>query len=245
MTDRKSRPSLKQTRPIRNATASAKAPTSDAPLELAVSDAVAHAVKLGYQVLAQNLEEGRAAAKQFRVGEYSVGQVPSDLNLLALRSLRLARDLSTTTFDLLDRLLTDPGLNAVLQKAAAASPPPDKAKAKAKADTTDMAKPAAASRAASALIPLTCNLSGRPAQMKAAILTRPKSPAALMMTGLTSANPADPPITGVSFSAGTGGAGIIANIAVPQSHAPGLYSGMVFDEGSGLPLGALTIEVSS
>ena len=239
MTDRKSRPPLKQTKPIRNTTASAKAPSNGEPLELAVSDAVAQAVKLGYQVLAQNLEEGRAAAKQFRVGEYNIGQAPSDLNHLALRSLRLARDLSTTTFDLLDRLLTDPGLTAVLQKAAAAAPSP----AKATASPTDTAKPAP--RAASALVPLTCNLSGRPAQMKAAILTRPKTPAALMMTGLAPANSSDPPITGVSFSAGAGGAGIVANIAVPQTHAPGLYSGVVFDEGSGLPLGALTIEVTS
>lgn len=233
---RKRRSPPKRSKSIRNSTTAARSQTSSVspPLELAVSDAVAHMVKLGYSVLAKNLEEGRAAAKQFRVGEYGIGQVPSDLGHLAVRTLHLARDLSTTTFDLLDTILADPRLSALLQPPATASPEPAKA-----APTT----PAASSEGG--LVPFTCELSGGKARMKAAILTRPKSPAALVTNGLVSPDPASPPITGVTFGPAPTGPGVVAAVTVPADHPAGLYSGIVFDAGSGLPLGALTIQVVS
>ena len=44
-----------------------------------VSDAVAHAVKMGYDVITENIRQGREAAERFRQGEYSVREVPGDL----------------------------------------------------------------------------------------------------------------------------------------------------------------------
>jgi hypothetical protein len=77
-----------------------------------VSDAIADAVRRGYQVIGENIEQGRAAAEQFRAGQYNIRDVPYDLNQMALRLLTLTRELSTTACDILEKVLRDPNLAA-------------------------------------------------------------------------------------------------------------------------------------
>lgn len=85
-----------------------------------VSDAIADAVRRGYQVIGENIEQGRAAAEQFRAGQYSIRDVPYDLNQMALRLLTLTRELSTTACDILEKVLRDPSLAAGMQRRSGA-----------------------------------------------------------------------------------------------------------------------------
>src|SRR5687768_3134453 len=55
-----------------------------------VGDAVAHAVKLGYDVIAENIRQGREAAQRFSKGKYSIRDAPGDLEVAAQRLLHLA-----------------------------------------------------------------------------------------------------------------------------------------------------------
>ena len=91
------------------------APKAKTPPEPKVSEAVAHAVKMGYDVIAQNIRQGREAAERFRQGEYSLRDAPGDLEVASLRLLQLARELSTTTFDVCERLLKELGAQVALQ----------------------------------------------------------------------------------------------------------------------------------
>lgn len=263
-TPRKRRTPLKRTQPLRRAAATgdskpvrvARHRTSEDGLDLAVSDAVAQAVRLGYKVLAENLEEGRAAAKQFRVGEYSVRDVPNDLNLLAKRMVNLARDLSTTTFDVLDRVLQDPTLmKAVRRMADVVEPVSPAAKSSAAASPKNAtATPAKSVKKGSApdpspatlSIPLACRFSGTAeAKVLASWLTRSPSPTPLATAGLVTLQPGATAISGVSFTASDDGAGIVADIAIPAGQAPGVYSGAVVSADTGMALGALTIQVGA
>ena len=74
-----------------------------------VSEAVARAVKAGYDVIEKNIRQGREAAERFRQGEYSIGDAPDDIEAAARRVLDLARVLSTSTFDVCERLLKELG----------------------------------------------------------------------------------------------------------------------------------------
>jgi hypothetical protein len=259
--DRKRRDPPGRKSPIRNAATSpppAEPIAADAVrsnqaaqgLDGAVTDAVANAVQLGYQVLAQNIEEGRIAAKQFRVGEYNVRNVPHDLNQLSVRLLHLTRELSTTTFDLLERLLNDPANPGALQRSANATSGGQTPPANPAGPSTATAPPptAAPSPAAPVSTPnsvaLTCRFTppGK-AVVKAAALTRPETPTPLTMIGLSSVDPSLPAIGDVKFSAAEDGYGVVANIALEDDQPAGLYSGIVLAADTQLPLGTLTIQV--
>lgn len=114
--DRVKRPTPGRSGPKRNAagmSASGAPPDrteSAAGSSIPVSDAIADAVRRGYQVVGENIEQGRAAAEQFRTGHYSIRDVPYDLNQMALRLLILTRELSTTACDILEQVLRDPNL---------------------------------------------------------------------------------------------------------------------------------------
>jgi hypothetical protein len=247
-----------RTGPIRNApsgeasqTRKATVATSGAEpgLDVAVSDAVAQAVRLGYQVLAQNLEEGRTAAKQFRVGEYNVRNAPSDLNHLALRMVGLSRDLSTTTFDLLDRVLQDPALMKAVQRIAAEPAPTQsgsKAKAASQPSKAAQSKPKSAAEPPAPFVPITCTFSGPArATVLAAWLARPPSAATLASPGLTTLDAKAPAITGIAFGPSADGSGVVAAVTIPARQPAGVYSGAVVSAESGVALGTLTIQVAA
>jgi hypothetical protein len=224
---------------------------TESSLDEAVSDAFAHAVRLGYQALAQNLEEGRLAAKQFRAGDYSVTNVPSDLNQLAKRTVRLARDLSTTTFDLLDRALQDPALVAAFRRLIAEQPASAKPKTAAAKPANAATEPSTAAPVpaipdpqAPHLVPITCNFSGGPkAAMLPSWLIRPSPPTTLATTGLTSLNGGAPAISAITFGPSVDGVGVVADIAIPDKQPAGDYSGVVVSADSGIAFGALNIRV--
>ncbi|HEY1559651.1 MAG TPA: hypothetical protein VGF71_02040 [Caulobacteraceae bacterium] len=285
MTERKTRTPPQRTRSNRAATSAKTAKKVNggqavdgstiegavSDVEEAISDALSDTVRLGYHVLAQNLEQGRVAAKQFRVGAYSVRNVPSDLNELTQRMMRLGRDLSLTAFDLLERVMQDPALLDVARRVVAdiaasdskttpASPPGTQtggaqaagtAAAGARASNggkipvTGAAIMTAASPPAP-FVPLTGTFSG---DVDGALLTswlmRSPSPTTLKISGLTTLAGEAPAITGITFRPSRDGFGVVADIPIPKGQPPGLYSGAVVSAETNLALGILTIQVGA
>jgi hypothetical protein len=221
-----------------------------------VSESVAHAVRTGYDVVAANIKEGRIAAQRFRQGEYNVRDVPRDLNAMSLRLLHLARDLSATTFEIIEQLLRDPNLPGAAtgsRREAAPTPRPAAPVAPAFHPTPAHAAPAAQAvqavppHATPAFVALTCQISGsRSAVVKAAQVSRPARPIhpeQMTTAPLTATTDGGRPIGGVSFTPAPGGAGLIAEIPIPDDQPAGVYSGVIFAAGSETPLGFLAIEV--
>lgn len=217
-------------------------PSTDEAPEPTISEAVAHAVRTGYDVIAENIQQGRVAAQRFRQGEYNIREVPGDLETAALRLIQLARELSTTTFDVCERLLKEVGANAPAKDRATEAPPFRTAAPPASQPSTE----AVAKSADAGSMKLTIRFEGRTAQAHTLTLARPRLPtAAIDITAgpLASRRAGSPPITAVKFEVDVAIEGIVALITLPVDQPPGIYSGLVHAKGDDIPLGVLTIEI--
>ena len=138
-----------------------------------MTDAVGHAVKMGYDVISENIRQGREAAQRFRHGEYSMREAPGDLEIATLRLLHLARELSTTTFDVCERLVKELGNQR---------PPDDRSSDlpgfwSAGPASAPTAKPPAAAAADPAVMKVTVRFDGAPkAIAHTTSLMRPQRP---------------------------------------------------------------------
>jgi len=244
--ERAKRPDPDRDGPNRTSTGAAASKRPDElPVDLEVSEAVAHVVKLGYDVIAENIQQGREAAARFRHGKYRLRETPHEIEVAAQRLLSLARELSTTTFDVCDRLL---------RELAAQKPPPDRGKSVPafydQKSAAPSAKPANSAPAAAdpSIMKVTVLFEGAPkAKAHTASLTRPRKPAAPAdITAQPLAAASDPggkPIASVMFAADMSFDGIVARVSVPKGQAKGFYSGLVHVKGDPIPLGVLTIEL--
>ena len=209
-----------------------------------VSESVAHVVKLAYDVLTQNLEQGRNAAQRFRQGEYRAGEVPGDLEKAALRLIYLARELSTTTFDVCERLLKEVGSRPPGEDRTADVPPFRATAPKPAAPQPTAPGPAAPDPG---LVKVTVRFVGGPkAVARSETLarpTRPTAPGAISVTPLASRAAQGAPISGVSFSVDVAVEGLVATVTLPDGQKPGVYSGLVHAGEEEIPLGVLTIEI--
>jgi hypothetical protein len=211
-------------------------------VDLEISEAVAHVVKLGYDVIAENIQQGREAAARFRYGKYRLREAPGEIEVAVQRLLGLARELSTTTFDVCDRLV---------RELAAQKPPYDRTRSvppfREPGPSAKPVKTAPSAPADTGMMKVTVAFEGAPkAKAHTASLTRPRIPAApadVVAQPLAASKPGGQPIAGVSFHADVSIDGIIAKIVVPKGQPKGFYSGLVHVKGDPIPLGVLTIEL--
>lgn len=190
--------------------------------EEAATDTAARAVQTGYRVIAENIERGRDAARKFREGEYNIRDVPRDIEKMSTRMFEAAGEFSVAAIE----------IGGWLLKAAelAAKQPHDKADNNA--------------------VGLTVEFDG-PGKTKGKVYTetlnRPKrstEPKDISVKALDSRAGEGKPISGLRFKADVSVGGVlVAVVTIPDGQSPGVYSGLVYAEGEGVPLGVLTIEV--
>jgi hypothetical protein len=204
-------------------------PVDAASTESDVQRIVADAVRLGYDVIGQNLQQGRAAADRFSAGAYGVDHARDDVSALGGRLVQLARDLGTVWFDLLGAVLRDPTLQEALKPKPVPEKPPPGNDAPARSPVT-----------------VGCQVKGN-ARASAApfFLSQPEQPSLLSAAGLYSPDRSLPPITNLTFLASDDGSSIIAVINVPADQPAGTYSGVVCDEATHAPLGTLSVQVKA
>lgn len=222
----------------RSGTRGESGPTSaQAPADASVSDAVAQVVKLGYDVIAENIQLGRQAAERFSKGKYNIREAPGDLEVAAQRLLRLARELSTTTFDVCERLLKE--IAAQTPPAERPPPPPFRSPSPPKVPEP--------SPSSAPMMRVTVEFEGAAkAVAHTASLERPRRPTAAGDVVAQALSPSDgdsDPIVGVTFRTDVSIEGIIATVSIPAGQPAGVYSGIVRVKGDPLPLGVLTIEL--
>ncbi len=212
-----------------------EAPNRGVPSDPAVHEVVAHAVRVGYEVIGDNIRQGKTAADRITAGDYAVKDLPDELTQLSLRLLQLTRDMSATTFDLIGAVLRDPNLQNAIKGLAPSLTP------------AVSGKPAAAPPAAApptAAVTLTCVVRGNPKAFgMPSMLQHPEQAAALSIAGLFSPNPALPSLKGIKFVPAPGGQGIAAIVDVPDSQPAGNYSGVICDSATHQTLGTLTVQV--
>jgi hypothetical protein len=221
--------------------------TSTSADDAAISEAVSRAVKTGYDVLTDNLKRGREAAERFAQGNYNIREVPGDLEATSLRVLQLARELSSTTFDVCERLLHAFSANAKPPPGQTAAGPFWPTVRKAPGPAVKDATPAAPA-AHLAAMKVTVVFSGAPkAVAHTDTLSRPAQPTApedVSAAPLTARSGGGAPIAGVGFQADLAHGGLIVTVALPDGQAAGVYSGLVYAARQEVPLGVLSVEVA-
>ena len=245
---RATRPEPERTRPDRSRGVGAE-PFTPPPASTAnMSDEVAKAVREGYDVITENIRQGRVAAERFRDGQYSMREIPGDLGVVGLRMLSLARELSSTTFDVCERLLKEMGASSAghAGRSPAANPaPPFRPTLTRGAPGPSPAQ--ATSPEVPARLKLTVRFTGEAsATSPTTSLDRPNEPTkpeSLTIAPLVARAANAPPMSDVSFSVDMAVGGLIATVAVPTGQPPGVYAGLVYAGTQEVPLGVLTVEI--
>lgn len=215
------------------------------PEEWKIDEAVAASVKTAYDVLAESIEQGRRSAESFRHGGYNIRDVPVDVRHMAANLLRLARQLSESTFEICEALLSQqvPGFQ---------SPPPGQQGVPPFRPTVekDLAGFTSGAGQSAAKEPsgmrLTVQFVGAPgAVAHSASLSRPHAPTAARDITVAPLQSRDgkAAIKVVTFDADLAGGGLVATVTVPAGLPAGVYSGAVHVSGQAVPLGMLVVEL--
>lgn len=224
------RPNPSRLGPIRYRTAS----RPEAATEPTFSEEVSEAVKHGYDVITENIRQGRFAAEQFRNGDYSLRQLPDDLAGVSKRLIDLARELSNSTFDVAERAVRELG-GAI-------------AAAKDRDDRVPAFRPAMSPPGESdtGRLRLTTRCVGHPKAVgRSTTIERPKNsvgPADLSVDRLM-LRKGGSAIAKVQFEVDLSQEGVVAVVTIPPRQGPGVYSGLIYAKDDSAPLGTLTIEI--
>ena len=74
-------------------------------------ETVHEAVRIGYQVIEDNIEQGRQAASRLSRGSYQTSDAQSDFLQMSSRLLQAGRDLTASYFDMLEGLIREVNLD--------------------------------------------------------------------------------------------------------------------------------------
>jgi hypothetical protein len=207
-----------------------------APVELEKGvEQTARVVQLAYDVIGENLKQGREAAEKLRKGDYHISAVPADLDTAGRRVLVLARALSETTLVFGERLLDE--LKDVLGPVQRGTVPAFR----------DWVSKGVASAAAQRLRLEVKFDEGVAAKAHTFSLDRPKpgmQAGDLSVTEFVTPDGAKLGAT-VTFKSDLSADGVMAVVSLDaHQHLKGFYTGLVCANGNDVPLGALTIEIT-
>jgi hypothetical protein len=194
-----------------------------------VGKGVVEAVRAGYEVIGENLRQGRAVAERMAAGRYELSDTPAELSVLGNRLVALGRELSTVWFDLVGAVLRDPGLKDALKPLGATAAPH---------------RPATEAPKAGPMLTIAF-LGPDRARARPVPMTVAERPASLVTAGFHPLRQGPPPLTKVRFTTAGDGVGIVAIVEIPEDQPGGRYTGTVCDAGSGEPVAAVTIEIAS
>lgn len=209
-------------------------PHTHADTHAEISKLVSDAVREGYDVINENLRQGRAAADAHSRNKYRLEDATQDLSKLSKRMMGLSRELGTTLFDLLAAVVRDPMLHAALQGSKTHDGPTDNPHQ----PTPPVPTPVGP-------VPILVEFTGSPNSTGTATPLPPQvKPPFPKVTALDPVNPTDArsPLTRVGFGKTPQG-GLRVVVDIPAGQSPGSYEGQIVDRASGVTLSVLTVEV--
>lgn len=192
-----------------------------------VEQVVAEAVRRGYDVVGENIRQGRHAAERMSAGSYKAAEVPGELRRFTNRLLQLGMDLGTTSFQLIGAVLRDPQMRAAFEGL----------------DQEAAARPAEHVQPASPPIVYTVRCSRT---VEHSLNLHPLSgPAHPTVAGLHSIGPGrhSIPHGRVTFHRNPDGS-LLVNINVPDEIPAGTYNGAVVDRDTHEAIGTLRLRIA-
>ena len=254
--DHVKRPPLERIQPIRNwstlfkgpvahgGSADAESATGAGTDHASLNDVVSRSVDLGYRVVDEYIRQGQKAAQRLNERSYGVQTMASDVQDLAMRMTQYASDFAAVWLQL-------------VQLAAAGNSAPGAPRA---AGGVDRATPEAAA------VPTGDGAVGRagraeatsPGATRVRIEVRSAQPTdmavdirpdganrPLIVHALRAVDPDKPRLDGVRFEPGSEEAAACLRIDVPAGHPPGVYSGLMIDQGTSRPVGTVSVTITA
>ncbi|OJT22986.1 hypothetical protein BO221_19015 [Archangium sp. Cb G35] len=254
--ERVKKPEPERTQPIRNwnvlfpGTPPRTPPPGGAPAPGGApppGEAVSRGVEMGYRVIEEYLRQGQNVARA--MGVPSTGGAPADDGLQNRMGamLRSFTDFASLWMELMGRMgaggaAAAPGVTPPVGTAgpfpsggAPVAPEPPKAVAPAPQVVPEP----------QAVVPLGLTLDvDSPRRVEVSLELRPRSSTLpLVVHDLRAPEPDKPRITGVGIECLSEEERVILHLQVPEAHPPGVYSGLIVDERTGLPRGTLTVRI--
>jgi hypothetical protein len=202
-------------------------PQPKSPTEETV-DAVAHGVRLGYQVVEEQIREGQRLAQRLRQAADLKGVTDSEgLGPLVGRALNVYKDLGALCFDAIEALVRNPalrqGLSRILQGEAESEPG-------AAPDADEV-----------------CAVEVRSSHRTQVTLKLARAPRTSLphVHALHAPDLAIPPLTNVRFFMEPRTGAAMLHVDIPDGQAPATYTGVVVDRTTNEPCGTVCIRLMS
>lgn len=241
------RPKLERTEPIRNlnkafnqngggakSEAQQRAPSDDDGL--GIQDAVAEGVRIGYSVIEDQIRQAQNLAKTFSPGATNLGVGGDEIKPLLSRMLRTYGDLTSVWLEVLNAAVGNVELVDVLL-------------GKSKSDQTEPAKnqadpnPSTKSETKNASTISLSIIANCPVETKLDLFAASSEVGGFVVQDLRCREAGRPPLSDVFMQqAGVGGPGRLT-IKIPDEQPSGLYQGLILDQRTDAPIGALSVTV--
>ncbi|HEX5749980.1 MAG TPA: hypothetical protein VFZ09_27370 [Archangium sp.] len=249
--ERAKKPEPERTQPIRNwtvlfpGTPPRTPPPGAAPPS---GEAVSRGVEMGYRVIEEYLRQGQNVARAMG-GPSSGGGAPADDGLQNRMGamLRSFTDFASLWMELMGRMGAGGAGSAssVAPPMGTAGPfPAGAAPAASEPPRAEApAPPVVPEPQAVAPLGLTLDIDS-PRRVEVSLELRPRSSALpLVVHDLRAPEPDKPRITGVEIECLPEEERVVLHLRVAEAHPPGVYSGLIVDERTGLPRGTLTVRI--
>jgi hypothetical protein len=192
-----------------------------------VNDKVNSAVAAAYEVVEDNVREGRLAAARLRTAGHLTAETSPDVKAVAGRLMHMTKEIGSTWVDLFSAVLREPEVRALVDKLTSHDRPSKEPTPSGSGLTT-----LAVTQRLSSRKPIEVTLS---ALGTGAIVGVPRIGGLHALDG-------SPAIQQAGFKVRDGG-GLELRISVPDDQPAGDYAGVILDEGGQNAIGALTVRV--
>ena len=253
--DRVKRPQLERNEAIRNWSTLFKRPVADGAStadpesaapggseHVSLNDVVARSVDLGYRVVDEYIRQGQKAAQRINQRSYGAQTMAGDVQDLAMRMTQYASDFAAVWLQL-------------VQLAAAGNGAPGGPRAR---DGAERAAPEATAAAIDPAVgPSARGEASPPEATRVRIEVRSAQPTEvavdirpdaarrpLIVHALRAVDPDTPRLNDVSFEPGSDDTPACLRIRVPAGQVPGIYSGLMIDEGTSRPVGTVSVTIT-
>jgi hypothetical protein len=231
MTERIRRPKLDRTDPVRNWSAMLGSAAASAGANGILSDVIARSVDLGYRVIDEYVRQGQKAAEQLTGRSTDFEALTGNVQDTSVRIAQYTSDMLGLWFQMMTAAMGAPGAAAATDTAVRTETPRS-----APVVGGATAEPVRVRVEVASAQPVEVGVDLRPG----AGLTP------LIVHALRAVDPDKPVLTATVVPSANGDAGVLRlRVRVADDHPSGLYSGLLLDEATGLPVGALSVRVGS
>ena len=230
----------------------AEGPSSKGPAEPgSMSDVVTQSVDIGYRVMDEYLQQGQKAAQRWNSRNFDPEASVGDMQDLSIRMTQYASDFMATWFQFLDIASrsgvfqgfagASPGMTnpaAGPGPGPATAPGPVSGAAAPSSTAAPAAEPVASVNAVAVLLS-----SAQPAEVTVDL--RSSIEGEVVVHDLRATDVEKPRIQEVTLERANEDRGPRLRIRIPDDQPPGMYSGLMIEQESNLPVGSVTVRIGT